>query len=68
MLLEVVDFVEWPEIGRLPWNAYRAMMSIRRIALEKQSGLRPVRVVETWRRLMTKCILRVTGKEANVTC
>ena len=68
MLLAVADFVEWPEIGRLSWTAYRAMMSIRLIALDKQPGLRPVRVVETWRRLMTKCILRVTGKEANVTC
>ena len=43
-------------------------MSIRLIELEKQSGIRPVGVVETWRRMMAKCILRVMGQGAKSAC
>ena len=39
------------------------MMSGRMIALDKQPGVRPVKVGETWRCLMAKCVLRVTGQE-----
>ena len=44
------------------------MTSGRMISLEKQPGIRPVGVEETWIRLMTKCLLRVMGKEANYAC
>ena len=43
-------------------------MSIRLIALDKQPGVIPVGVGETWLRLMEKCILRVTGKESKAAC
>ena len=39
-------------------------MSGRLIALDKQPGIRPVGVGETWRRLMAKCLIKVTGPEA----
>ena len=39
-------------------------MSGRLIALDKQPGIRPVGVGETWRRLMAKCLLKVDGPEA----
>ena len=64
----VGDFVEWLGNGRPPWAAYRALMSGRMIALDKQPGIRPVGVGETWRRLMAKCLLKVAGPEAKSAC
>ena len=43
-------------------------MSVRQIALDKQPGIKPVRVGETWRRLMAKCLLKVVGPETNSAC
>ena len=43
-------------------------MSGRLIALDKQPGVRPVGVGETWRRLFAKIILKVTGPEATMAC
>ena len=40
----------------------------RLIALDKQSGIRPVGVGETLHRLMAKCLMRVTGPEAKAAC
>ena len=54
---------QWP-----PWAAYRALMSGRLIALEKSPGIRPVGIGETWRRLLAKCLLRVSGQEAKTAC
>ena len=66
--LIVGDFVEWLGNGRLPWDAYPALMSGRLIALDKQPRIRPVGVGETWRRMMVKCLLRVAGPEAKTAC
>ena len=41
-------FVDWLANGILPWAAYRAFMSGRLIALNKQPDVRPVGVGETW--------------------
>ena len=43
-------------------------MSGRLIALDKSPGIRPVGIGETWRRLLAKCLLRVTGQEAKAAC
>ena len=43
----VEDFVEWLGNGRPPWAAYRALMSGRLIALDKQPGIRSARVGKT---------------------
>ena len=45
--LIVGDFVEWLGNGRPPWASYRALISGRLIALDKQPGIRPVGVGET---------------------
>ena len=66
LIVEV--FGEWLCNGRPPWAAYRAMMSGRLIALGKFPGIRPVRIGETWRRLLAKCLLRVTSQEAKAAC
>ena len=43
-------------------------MSGRLIALDKQCGIRPVGVEETWRRMMAKFLLSVAGPEAKAAC
>ena len=68
MRLIIGDFIEWLGNGRPPWTAYRALISGRLIALDKQAGIRPVGVGETWRRMMAKCLLRVDGPEAKAAC
>ena len=64
----VGDFVEWLGNGWPPWAAYRALMSGRLITIDKQPGIRPFRVGETWRLLMEKFLLKVAGPEAKVAC
>ena len=64
----VGDFTEWLSNGRPPWAAYCVMMSSRLSALDKQPGIRPVGVGETWRCLMAKCLIWVTGQEAKAGC
>ena len=66
--LTVMEFEEWLANGRPPWAAYRSLMSGIMIALDKHPGVRPVRVGETCRCLMSKCIQRVTGKKAKAAC
>ena len=66
--LIVGDFIEWIANGPPPWAAYQELMSGRLIALDKQPGIRPVGVGETWRRMMAKCLLRVVGPEAKAAC
>ena len=51
-----------------PWAAYCALMSGRLIALDKIPGIRPVGIGETWRRLLDKCLLQVSGQEAKADC
>ena len=48
--------------------AYRAFISSQLIALDKQPGVRPVGVGETWRRLFSNILLKVTGSEATMAC
>ena len=38
------------------------------IRIEKYPGVRPVRVGETWRRMLKKCVLAVMGTEAKKAC
>ena len=64
----VAEIGKWLSNGRPPWAAYHAMMSGRLIALDKSPGIRPVSIGKTWRRLLVKCLLQVTGQEANAAC
>ena len=66
--LIVAEFLEWLCNGQPPWAAYCAMMSGQLVALDKSPGIRPVGIGKTWRRLLAKCLLRVTGQEAKTTC
>ena len=66
--LIVAEVGDWLSNGRPPWDAYRALMSGRLIALDKSPGIRPVGIGETWRRLLAKCLLQVSGQEAEAAC
>ena len=66
--LIVAEVGEWLSNGRPPWAAYRALMSVRLVALDKSPGIRPVGIGATWRRLLVKCLLRVSGREATAAC
>ena len=51
LLSSVENFVNWLANESPPWAAYCVFMSFRMIVLDKQPGIRPVGVGETWRRL-----------------
>ena len=53
---------------RPPWAAYRALMLGRPIGLDKCPGVWPVGVVDTWRRMLEKCVLAVAGAESEEAC
>ena len=64
----VGEFGEWMANRRPPWAAYRVLMLVCLIILDKYPGVRPFRVGETWRRMLTKCLLAVMGAEAKKAC
>ena len=43
-------------------------MSGRLIVIDKQPGIRPVGVGETWRCLFAKIVIKVTGPEVTMKC
>ena len=49
------------------WADYQEFMYGRLIALDKKPDVRLVGIRETWRQLFSKCVLKVTGPEANHT-
>ena len=51
-----------------PWAAYCEFMSVRLIALDKQPGVRPVGVGETWWSIFANIVLKITGPEATMAC
>ena len=53
----VGEFGDWMSNGRPCWAAYRALTLGRLISLDKCLGVRPVRLGETWQRLLSKCVV-----------
>ena len=53
---------------RPTWEAYRALMAGDLIGLDKQAGVRPVGIGETWLRCFEKCVLTVAGPQAKKGC
>ena len=64
----VGEFGEWMANRRPPWAAYRVLMLVCLIRLENHPGVRPVRVGETWRWMLTKCLLAVMGADDKKAC
>jgi len=65
---EMASWTNWLANETPPWPAYRALMAGRLVALDKQPGVRPVGIGEIYRRLMAKCVLAVTGRQATTAC
>jgi hypothetical protein len=65
---ELAAWVEWLSNESPPWAAYRALMSRRLVALDKQPGVWPVAIGEIWQRCIAKGILVGSGAEAKGTC
>ena len=53
---------------RPPWAAYWELMYGHLRALDKQTGVYPVGIGETWRQLFTKCVPKVMGPGATTAC
>ena len=51
-----------------PWVAYRALMLVRLIGLDKYPGVRTLGAGETWRWMLVKCVLVVTGVDVKEAC
>lgn len=64
----VANFTEWMANESPPWAAIRALMSGRLVALDKCPGIRPIGIGELWRRLISKCFLKVAGPQAKEAC
>jgi hypothetical protein len=64
----VADFVSWLANDIPPWAAMRALRADRLIALEKNPGVRPVGIGETWSRLFSKTVLLLTLDEPKAAC
>ena len=63
LCISVEIFVDWPTNKNPPWAAYCAFISGRLIVLDKNTGVRPVSIGETWIFLFAKCVMKSTGPE-----
>ena len=68
LLTSVETFANFLAKKPPPCAAYFAFMSGQLIVLDKQTGIHLVSVVEIWRWIFAKCVLRFTGSEATGTC
>ena len=60
--------MDWLDKRIPPWDDYWEFMSGRLISLNQLPRIRPVGVGETWRQIIAKCVLNITGPEATHTC
>ena len=51
-----------------PWAAIHTLQENHLIALEKCLGVRTIGISEIWRRLLAKCVLKVSSAEAKDAC
>jgi hypothetical protein len=65
---EMATWVDWLSNSSPPWAAYRALMSKRLVALDKEPGVRPLAIGEIWQRCIAKGNLKSLGAEAKRTC
>ncbi len=65
---ELAAWVEWLSNESPPWAAYRALMSQRLVALDKQPGVWPVAIGKIWQWCIAKGNLVGSGAEAKGTC
>jgi len=51
-----------------PWAAYQALMTGHFLAPDKNLGVHPIGICETWCQVLAKCILQVAGPVATEAC
>ena len=64
----VASLAHWMSNDFPPWAATCTLLSNRLMALEKCPGIRLIGIGEIWRRLLTKCVLKVAGAETKDAC
>ena len=66
----IAQLTEWIANNDIPWAAIHGLTLGRLIAIPKSGGqsIRPIGIGESWRRIMSKCIIRETGIEAQIAC
>ena len=64
----VARLTKWLSNDIRPWEAIRALMSNRLIALDKKPGVRPIGIGQIWQRLMAKTMVPIAGPIATDTC
>ena len=65
---ELTEWALWLANSSPPWAAYRAMHQGRLVALDKQPGVRPVGIGETWMRAVSKLVLAQCGMDGKEAC
>ncbi len=65
---ELTEWALWLANSSPPWAAYRAMRQGRLVALDKQPGVRPVGIGETWMRAVSKLVLAQCGMDGKEAC
>ena len=61
---EMAAWTDWLSNKSTPWEAYRANMAARLVALEKSLGLKTVVIREVFRRLLAKLVFQVGGAQS----
>ena len=51
-----------------PWDAHRALMACRLVALDKRPGVRLVGIGETLRLALAKLVMSAVGDQAKTVC
>ena len=64
----MAQLTNWLANNQPSWAAYRALMTCRLVALDKQPGTRPVGIGEIYHRLMAKCVISACGHQATAAC
>ncbi len=60
--------MDWLSNGSPPYAAYRAVNTVRAVALNKTPGVRPLGVVEVWMRLWSDCSHTKSKVDATNAC
>ena len=65
---ELSAWARWLANTSPPWAAYRAMRQGRLVALDKQPGVRPLGIGESWMRAVAKLVLTELGRDGKAAC
>ena len=64
----MATWVDWLSNGSPPYAAYRAVNTVRTVALDKSPGVRPLGIGESWMRLWSDCSHTKTKVAATNAC